>query len=126
MVTVKKGAPAKGRAASTPRKDMLRKGLKALGSIRDDVVQHQSRVFQAILGVQPEPRWSRLLRSDAGSDGKHRVLDERRFEAIFDQRVAQALAHLGVPAPAELRSLVDEVAALKAELHKLKSPRRKR
>ena len=102
---------------------MLRKGLRALGSMRDDVVQHQSRVFQAILGVQPEPRWSRLLQGDPAGRDK---LDPGRFEAIFDQRVAQALTHLGVPAPPALRSLVDEVAALKAELDKLKASRRKR
>ena len=105
---------------------MLRKGLKALGSLRDDVVQHQSRVFQAILGVEPEPRWSRLIQGETGSREQFDALGTGRFEAIFDQRVAQALTHLGLPAPAALRSLVDEVAALRAELDRLKSPRRKR
>ena len=105
---------------------MLRKGLKALGSLRDDVVQHQSRVFQAILGVEPEPRWSRLIQGDAASGEKRAGSGSGRFEAIFDQRIAQALTHLGVPDPAVLRALVDEVSALRAELDELKAPRRKR
>jgi hypothetical protein len=105
---------------------MLRKGLKALGGIRDDVVHRQSRVFQALLGAHPEPSWSNLVRGDAGGDAGDGERDAGRFEAIFDQRVAQALAHLDMPSPAALRSLVDDVAALKAEVAKLAGPRRKR
>jgi hypothetical protein len=105
---------------------MLRKGLKALGSIRDDVVHRQSRVFQAILGVQPEPTWPSVMQRDGSSDAGSGKLGAERFEAIFDQRVAQALTHLDMPSPAELRNLFVEVAALKAELAKLKTARSKR
>ena len=41
-------------ADAEPGKDNpLRAGLKALGKVRDDVVQHQSRVFEAIRPPAP-------------------------------------------------------------------------
>src|ERR1700754_1564408 len=90
---VKVAAPA----AVEPQPDLakpnpLRAGLKALGKVRDDVVQHQSRVFEAILGIEPGTGWGGLVKRDApGAKVAQEALGLRKFEAVFDQRVASAL-----------------------------------
>ncbi|MNG35471.1 Poly(hydroxyalcanoate) granule associated protein (phasin) [compost metagenome] len=55
----------------------------------------------------------------------------RKFEDVFDQRVASALAHLGMPTADEFKALQDEVKRLREQLEKLQpaaatSARRKR
>ena len=112
--------------------NLLRAGLKALGNVRDDVVQHQSRVFEAILGIDPAQAWSGLVRRDAAASkpaGATKAAAEafglRKFEAVFDQRVASALERMGMPSAETLKALTDEVAALKKELHSLKAARKR-
>lgn len=106
----------------------LRAGLKALGKVRDDVVQHQSRVFEAILGLDAGAGWSGLVKREGGAAAKvaQDALGLRKFEAVFDQRVAHALERMGAPSPASLQALVDEVAALKQEVRSLKAATRRR
>jgi Poly(hydroxyalcanoate) granule associated protein (phasin) len=107
--------------------NLLRAGLKALGNVRDDVVQHQSRVFEAILGIDPAHGWSSLIKRDAAAvKGVQEALGLRKFEAVFDQRVAHALERIGMPSIEALQALTEEVAALKAELRRLKAAPRKR
>ena len=118
-------APATEAVAAKP--NLLRAGLKALGNARDDVVQRQSRVFEAILGVEPGRGWSGLGKRDAAA-GKaaQEAFGLRKFEAVFDRRVVDALERMGMPSIEALQALTDEVAALKAELRSLKAARRKR
>ena len=146
MVTkTKRGAPRKRAAAESAavepaaaKANPLRAGLKALGKVRDDVVQHQSRVFEAILGIEPGAGWSGLVKRDtAAAKLAQEALGLRKFEAVFDQRVASALERMGMPTIDALQALGDEVAALRAEVaalrarlpaeaRRLKAPPRKR
>ncbi len=113
--------------AKVTKPNLLRAGLKALGNVRDDVVQHQSRVFEAILGIDPGQGWSGLIKRDTSAGkGVQEALGLRKFEAVFDQRVAHALERMGMPSIDALNALSEEVAALKAELRSLKAAQRKR
>ena len=146
MVTkTKRSVPRKRAAAESAavepaaaKASPLRAGLKALGKVRDDVVQHQSRVFEAILGIEPGAGWSGLVKRDtAAAKLAQEALGLRKFEAVFDQRVASALERMGMPTIEALQALGDEVAALRAdvaalrarlpaEARRLKAPPRKR
>ena len=48
----------------------------------------------------------------------------RKFEDVFDQRVGCALERLGLPAPAVLISLIEEVQTLRRRVDKLEKARR--
>lgn len=112
--------------AEAGKDNPLRAGLKALGKVRDDVVQHQSRVFEAILGLDPGAGWSGLVKRDGvAAKAAQDALGLRKFEAVFDQRVASALERMGMPSAETLKALTDEVAALKKELHSLKAARKR-
>ena len=108
--------------ATTPeaKPNLLRAGLQALDKARQDVAQHQSRVFEAILGLEP---------AQGLSGGAAKVAAEalglRKFEAVFDQRVAHALERMGAPSADALNALIDEVAALKEEVRSLKAAARR-
>ncbi|MEP7101814.1 MAG: phasin family protein [Burkholderiales bacterium] len=129
MVTKTKRTAAPKPAAEAPatqveaeKSNPLRAGLKALGKVRDDVVQHQSRVFEAILGIEPGAGWSGLVKRDAGAAKlAQEALGLRKFEAVFDQRVASALERMGMPSIEALQALGDEIAALRAEVAALKA-----
>lgn len=126
MVTkTKRSAPRKRAAEPDPaptKASPLRAGLKALGKVRDDVVQHQSRVFEAILGIEPGAGWSGLVKRDtAAARLAQEALGLRKFEAVFDQRVASALERMGMPTIEALQALGDEVAALRAEVAALRA-----
>jgi hypothetical protein len=126
MVTKTKApaAPRK-RATSVPpeaaKPNLIRAGLQALDKARQDVAQRQSRVFEAILGLEP----TQGLSSPAGKVAAE-ALGLRKFEAVFDQRVAHALERMGLPSAEAFQALTDEVAALKEEVRQLKSAARRR
>jgi hypothetical protein len=114
--------PAEADAVEAVKPNLLRAGLKALGNVRDDVVQHQSRVFEAILGIDPAKGWSELVKRDGPvTKAAEEAFGLRKFEAVFDQRVASALERMGLPSIAQWQALTAEVAALKAELRSLKA-----
>jgi poly(hydroxyalkanoate) granule associated protein phasin len=125
---VKVAAPKVMKPEPDPAKpNPLRAGLKALGKVRDDVVQHQSRVFEAILGIEPGTGWSGLVKRDApGAKVAQEALGLRKFEAVFDQRVASALERMGMPSMEALQSMRDELDTLRAEVAALKAKPRKR
>jgi poly(hydroxyalkanoate) granule associated protein phasin len=113
--------------AEAAQPNLLRAGLKALGNARDEVVQRQSRVFEVILGLEPGQGWSGLVKRDAAiKKAAQEAFGLRKFEAVFDERVAHALERMGMPSTEALRTLTEEVAALKAELRSLKAAQRKR
>jgi hypothetical protein len=113
--------------AEAAQTNLLRAGLKALGNARDEVVQRQSRVFEVILGIEPGQGWSGLVKRDAAlKKAAQEAFGLRKFEAVFDERVAHALERMGMPSTQALQALTDEVATLKAELRSLKAAQRKR
>ena len=121
----------------TAKPNLLRAGLQALDKARQDVAERQSRVFEAILGF--EPAQNLASRESAAAKLAAEAFGLRKFEAVFDQRVAHALERMGVPSVDALKALVDEVAAqgrevaalraevasLKSELRNLKAARRR-
>ena len=108
--------------ADAGKDNPLRAGLKALGKVRDDVVQHQSRVFEAILGLDPGAGWSGLVKRDGpAAKAAQDALGLRKFEAVFDQRVVHALERIGMPSLEALQALGDELAAQRAELTALRA-----
>jgi len=120
-------APITESVTQAAQPNLLRAGLKALGNARDEVVQRQSRVFEVILGIEPGQGWSGLVKRDAAAKkAAQEVFGLRKFEAVFDQRVVQALERMGMPSIETLQALTEEVAALKAELRSLKAAQRKR
>jgi len=110
-------------ATATPepaKPNLIRAGLQALDKARQDVAQRQSRVFEAILGLEP----AQSLGAREGGAAAKLAADAfglRKFEAVFDQRVAHALERMGMPPADALKALTDEVAALKEEVRSLKA-----
>ena len=118
-------AAAKPTAKLTVKPNLLRAGLKALGNVRDDVVQHQSRVFEAILGIDAKQPWPAIGRA-AASKAAQEAFGQRKFEAVFDQRVAHALECMGMPSAQALQALVQQVAEMNETLRRIESAQRKR
>jgi len=134
------GKPTKGRAprksavpaASEPdaspkppggAKGLLRAGLKALNDVRDDVITRQSRVFEALLGIDTSQAASersakerKLIQAGEEASGV------QRFEQVFDQRVARALERLGMPSPQALATLCQQLEAINEHLKRIDSP----
>lgn len=104
---------------ATKPANLLRAGLQALDKARQDVAERQSRVFEAILGF--EPAQSLASRESAAAKMAAEAFGLRKFEAVFDQRVAHALERMGYPSTETLKALVEQVSALQAEVAALKS-----
>ncbi len=110
--------PARKRAA--PRADAVpdndapaptglwRAGLKALDTVRQDVTRRHTNVIETLLGIAPPRTDTEGKPATRGFPGLE-TLGLRKFEDVFDQRVAAALERLGVPTR-------DEVAALRTQL----------
>ena len=106
----------------TGAKALLRAGLKALNDVRDDVVTRQSRVFEALLGLDTtqsasdrSARETKLLNTGVASGIE-------KFEEIFDQRVARSLERLGMPSPQALATLCQQLEAINAHLQRTQAP----
>lgn len=122
-----KGTASAGTAAPTRpagAKALLRAGLTALGNVRDDVVKRQTNVIESLLGMSQG-------KADAGAAPARGFpgLDSfgiRKFEDVFDQRVASALQRLGMPSAQEIRELREQMRLLLEHLERAESGRRKR
>ena len=121
-LAAKKRVTPPAEPASKP--NLLRAGLKALGTVRDDVVQHQSRIFESLLGIDPKQSWPAIGR--AAADKAEEAFGLRKFEAVFDQRVAHALERMGMPSAPALQALIDQVTELNQTLRRLEAAQRKR
>ncbi len=130
-VPVKKPAPRKAaqpkkKTSAAPAKEagaqgLLRAGLKALGNVRNDVVKRQANVIDSLLGnAQPKP--DAPARGVAGLDS----FGIRKFEDVFDQRVATAMQRLGMPSALEIQELREQMRLLLEHLERIESGRRKR
>ena len=112
-------AQPKEEAGQAGPKGLLRAGLKALGTVRDDVVKHQTNVIESLLGIgKTDP-----------AGGKFPGLDTfgiRKFEDVFDQRVATSLQRLGMPSAQEFQELREQLRLLLEHVERIESGRRKR
>lgn len=121
----RKTAPRK-KAAATPdpaaqgtgsAKGLLRAGLQALGNVRDDVVKHQTNVIETLLGM---PKSGDAGGRSAAVRGFPALdIGLRKFEDVFDQRVASAMQRLGLPTAQEVQSLRDQVRVLQERVEQL-------
>lgn len=128
--TAKKTARKNARASSATdpgarkpaSKNLLTAGIKALTQAHDEVVARQKGVFESLLGIHKA--------QDASSANPlaSAALDPfgfRKFEDVFDQRVARTLQRLGVSSAeemtAQLASLRSEVETLRAEMADLRA-----
>lgn len=111
----KKKAAAAAPAEKKTAEGLLRAGLKALGNVRDDVARRQSNVIEGLLGIQ-KPDTPRAF---PGLD----AFGIRKFEDVFDQRVATAMQRLGMPTAEEVQALRDEVKSLREQLAASAAPR---
>jgi hypothetical protein len=117
----RKAAPAaKKTAAPGKAEGLLRAGLKALDNVRNDVAKRQANVIEGLLGIGQGK-----VDAIAGAGAKAALtrgfpsLDSfgiRKFEDVFDQRVATALQRLGMPSAEEVRALHAEVVLLRERL----------
>jgi len=102
---------------------LLRAGLKALNDVRDDVITRQSRVFEALLGIDTSQSSSNRSAKEwkliqAGEE----AAGVQKFEEVFDQRVARALERLGMPSPQALAALCQQLEAINEHLKRIESP----
>ena len=122
MPAARKATAATKKSAEPGKAEvLLRAGLKALDNVRNDVAKRQANVIEGLLGIgQGKP--------DSAAAAKAAVprgfpsLDSfglRKFEDVFDQRVATALQRLGMPSAEEVQALREEVARLHERLAQL-------
>lgn len=124
----KKAAASKKRtAAAAPGKKavgaegLLRAGLKVLGNVRDDVAKRQANVIEGLLGIG-QARFDPAAGAKAAGPRGFPSLDSfglRKFEDVFDQRVATALQRLGMPSAEKVQALREEVIRLRERLAQL-------
>ncbi|QGW84375.1 phasin family protein [Variovorax paradoxus] len=101
---------------------LLRAGLKALGNVRDDVAKRQANVIEGLLGIGQGKFDATAGAAKAPLTRGFPSLDSfglRKFEDVFDQRVATALERLGMPSAQEVQALRAEVARLRERLAEL-------
>ncbi|EJL72017.1 hypothetical protein PMI12_04089 [Variovorax sp. CF313] len=108
MPAARKATAATKKSAEPGKAEvLLRAGLKALDNVRNDVAKRQANVIEGLLGI---------------GQGKVPGLDSfgiRKFEDVFDQRVATAMQRLGMPGAEEVQALRDEVAQLRVRVAQL-------
>lgn len=120
-------APVKKKPAAKTggAEGLLRAGLKALGNVRNDVVKRQTNVIEGLLGIHKGDASAdspAAARGFAGLD----AFGIRKFEDVFDQRVATALQRLGIPTAQEVKALRDEVQQLREQLSQPKAAARRK
>jgi len=120
----RKAAPAAKKPAAAPGKaeGLLRAGLKALDNVRNDVAKRQANVIEGLLGIgqgkaDAAGAKAALTRGFPSLDS----FGIRKFEDVFDQRVATALQRLGMPSAEEVQALRAEVVLLRERLSQFES-----
>ena len=115
-------APAAAHEAKAPKapkestgQGLLRAGLKALGDVRDGVVQRQTRVVESLLGAASRSAAATSSPAKSALDSLGDSLGFRKLEDVFDQRIAAALERLGVPTAQQFEMLQRQLDALTAQ-----------
>ncbi len=111
--------------ATPPResKNIISAGIKALTNAHEEAVARQSRVFESLLGLGQRRDAERAATPVATT------LDPfgfKKFEDVFDQRVAKAMEHIGIPTAASFAALQAEVEKLRETVARLEAQARKR
>ncbi|MFT4267999.1 MAG: phasin family protein [Xenophilus sp.] len=116
-------AAARQQDPAEPKEDpgasLWRAGLKALDTVRQDAARRHASVIESLLGIAPVRR---VVEEAATPRGVFPGLDAfglRKFEDVFDQRVAAALERLGMPTRDELLALRAQLDAVLAQLERL-------
>ncbi len=107
-------------------KNILTAGIKALANAHGEVVARQSRVFESLLGLG-QRRDGNTTSGDKPSSGTAPdPFGFKKFEDVFDQRVARTLQRLDVPSAQAFADISAEVERLRAEIARIKSSGKKR
>ena len=126
-VAARKGVVASSKAPTPPAAspDASQRGATAIEKVHNAVKAHQSRVFGTIFGLgQPDDGGAGDARKDPWRAAARAIADPlglRKFEDVFDQRVATALERLGWPTPEELQHVRDQVEAMAEYLRSAES-----
>jgi len=109
-------------------KGLLRAGLKALNDAREDAIARQSRVFEALLGLDKvRSAGERAAREvKLAHEGAPDAPGMQKFEEVFDQRVARSLERLGMPSPQALAALCRQLEAINEHLARIEAAQPKR
>ena len=101
------------------------RGATAIEKVHHAVKAHQSRIFGTIFGLgQQHDSPAGEDRKDPWGAAARAIADPlglRKFEDVFDQRVATALERLGWPTPEELRHLREQVEVMTEYLRNAES-----
>ncbi len=105
-------------------KNILSAGIKALTNAHEEAVARQSRVFESLLGLGQRRDAEKAATPTAAT-----TLDPfgfKKFEDVFDQRVAKAMEHIGLPTAQAFAALQAEVEQLRETVARLEAQSRKR
>lgn len=121
--------PAPAKAAPQARSGAGRRGADAAAPAprSEDLLQAGLKAFRLenLLGLVPPPAAPAKPGMPGLGFGGLDTFGFRKFEDVFDQRVATALRHLGWPEPEAMQALHDEVRQLRAELEAVRRAQRK-
>lgn len=128
------GRPVDAPAPPRTSQNILSAGIKALANAHGEVVARQSRVFESLLGLGRDASGTHGDPGERSSGTGDKpvpgtALDPfgfKKFEDVFDQRVARTLQRLGVPSAQAFADLTSEVEHLREQLARLQTPGRKR
>ena len=132
VATAKKAVPKKSAARkspATPRgsKNLLTAGIKALGNAQNEAIARQSRMFETILGIgRRDPAETPIEKAVSPLAAALDPFGFRKFEDVFDQRVARAMQNIGVPTAEAFAALTAEVERLRATVSALEAQAKKR
>ncbi|WP_225785522.1 phasin family protein [Xenophilus sp. Marseille-Q4582] len=96
-----------------------RAGLRALDNVRHDVQRRQASVIETLLGIPPTAAAATEARLGLPGLPGLDAFGLRKFEDVFDQRVAAALERLGMPTREEVQALHDKLDRVLAQLERL-------
>jgi hypothetical protein len=115
-------------AATTPAsKNLLTAGIQALSNAHQEAIVRQRGVFESLLGLGGRRDAETGRGKESGPSPN--VLDPfgiRKFEDVFDQRVARAMERLALPTGETIAELKAEIERLQARVAALETAGTKR
>lgn len=104
---------------SVKAESFWRAGLRALDNVRHDVQRRQASVIETLLGIPPTATAAPESRLGLSGLPGLDAFGLRKFEDVFDQRVAAALERLGMPTREEVLALHEKLDRVLAQLERL-------